>query len=35
VTDHAVAIQMWTGPITVEVTEEIPSQATLDQIAAD
>jgi hypothetical protein len=33
VTEHAIAIQLWDGPIVVKVTGAIPRQATLDEIA--
>jgi len=35
VTEHAVAILMWSGPIIRRIAGATPSQATLDQIAAD
>jgi hypothetical protein len=33
VSKHAIAIQMWDGPIVVKLAGAIPTQATLDEIA--
>jgi hypothetical protein len=31
--EHAVAVFLWSGPVVVRVTGEVPSEATLDKIA--
>lgn len=33
--EHAVAVFLWSGPVIARIAGALPSQVTLDQIAAD